>query len=169
MNRAQLLLKDLMEADPADNNPQPASPHTSNTIPNVDKGDDKEGPETVDGGVLFRQDITPKELKDQTQSLQQMTIVKNKRWNSQFEIFRDPIKNEFQLFHLMFDQKTFASGNTNPERSERIKYVGAFKSREYVMKFLRGEAQKFRLPQDSKSINISGQPGKKWQRKELGF
>ena len=165
MSKATDLFKVMQEAEPA-MEPKP-KPTIIGKAPAADKPldapADQAVPKPTPGGLLFRMDLSPADYKSQTRSLQQITIVKDKKNSAQFELFRNPEQNEFQLFHLFFDKKAFLSANTNAERAQVIKYVGAFKSKEAAIKFLKTEAANTQ-PVDKSPV---GTPG--WSRGQLGF
>lgn len=148
VNKSQNFLKQFAETLPE---PTPKDP------PVVSSPRDATEPQPVEGGLLYRTDLDAEHFQNQTKRMRQLTIVRNKRWNSTFNIFTPFEKKDvFHLFHLYFSKDNFEHNAINPERAERIKYLGVFRSKEAALEFVRGEGQAFRLPQD-KSIEIAGE------------
>lgn len=119
----------------------------------------------VPGGLIRKLDITPAQYKERVDKMQSIYRKPNKRWNSLFTIFKVPNKEVFHLFHLMFDKDEYDNGAMNPERANRIKYVGAFNSADAAKKYLTGGAEKGSLGND-KRVTLHHQ--KDWTTKEMG-
>jgi hypothetical protein len=163
MSKATELYKKLqfVEADAP-----PPAPHPTAAAPSKPQVPQK--PQEVPGGVLFRRDMTPKEYNDQTARMRHLSKINNKRWNSVFSIHQPIGRNDvFHLFHLYFNKDDFAAGATNPERAERIKYVGQFDSKQAALDFLKSSADPSSDFSKQKDVEAGG--GKQhWTGKDLG-
>ena len=141
---------------------------TTEPVPGDPSGAPKQEPQEVPGGVVFKRDLTPKEYNDQVARMKHLTKINNKRWNSVLSIHQPIGKNDvFHLFHLYFSKEDFSAGATNPEKAERIKYIGQFNSKQAALDFLKSSATPGSDFSREKSVSIGG--GKaNWTGKELG-
>lgn len=170
MNRARELQKKLEAILPeADDPSQKTEPTIADNKPTTNiPATGRPAPQKVDGGIVYKIDLTPAEYKAQTDRMTHLTKINSKRWNSVFSIHQ-PIgkKDVFHLFHLYFSKSDFVAGATNPERAERIKYIGQFNSKEAALNYVKSAAVPGSAFSLEKDIEAGG--GKQnWSAKELG-
>lgn len=118
----------------------------------------------VNGGVVVNKDITPVGYRQKTRGMTLSASMRNKRWNSLFDVFHDA-SGVFHLFHRIYDKSEFDSGAVNPERANKIRHVGAFKTADLAKSYALGGNVRWDLPQHDRKTLAAQEP---WTAKQMG-